>query len=188
LPALPPTDTLRQQGFYPIVQITNRGADDITYVKVNYQVDGQTVAISEYNGQLVSLASAVDTLPVYFTGEGGHTFYAWTSEPNHGTDEFIYNDTASASFTVKSDVPKNTSTITPNLTGDILVIQVLNPSAAVMHLQLVNVLGQIKLESDFDVMNNSIITLDLSDFDPQLYILYGQIGYDFVKRKIMIVR
>ena len=183
-----PTDSVFQQGFVPQVQLTNRGIDELTYVKIGYQVDGQTPLYSDWNGSLTSLVSTIVALPAYFTGEGGHVFYAWTTEPNHGTDEFIYNDTASSEFIVKSSVPKNTSSIIPSLTGDIATITVQNPSAATMNVQLINAIGQVMYNADVDVVNNSSFILDLTNYAPGLYIIYGKVGYDFVKEKIMVVR
>ena len=44
------------------------------------------------------------------------------------------------------------------------------------------------LNEDVDVVNNSSFIIDLSNYAPGLYILYGKVGYDFVKEKIMVVR
>jgi len=183
-----PFDTLDQQAFEPHVQLTNDGSEDITYVKINYQVDGQPISTYEYNGDLGSLQSIPVILPVYFTGEGGHVFYAWTSDPNHGTDQFIHNDSAQNTFFVKSTVPKNTNSIDSVLTNGPFTFHIQNPGAGIMHYQIVNVLGQIVFEADADIIQNSSLTVDLPDLAPGMYFIYGKIGYDFVKRKIMVAR
>lgn len=185
-----PADTLNAQGFEPQVQLSNRGIDEITYVQINYNVDGQPPATYDYEGSLASQISTLVTLPVYFTGEGGHVFYAWTSNPNHGTDQFIYNDTSGAPFFVRSSQPKNTTIISVQQESptDQPTIIVLNPSAAIMHLQVVNLLGQIIQEGDWPVSDNSSFTIDLSSEPNGLYFLRGKIGYDYVKKKIMVLR
>ncbi|MFI5135071.1 MAG: M43 family zinc metalloprotease [Chitinophagales bacterium] len=183
-----PYDTLPQQAFEPQVQLTNRGSEDLTYVKITYQVDGQTVSTYDYNGDLASEQSALVTLPVYFTSEGGHVFYAWTSDPNHGTDQFIYNDTSSMTFMVKSVVPKNTSSVDSSLTNGPFTFNIQNPGAGTMHYQIVNVLGQIVYEANADIIQHSSLTIDLPNLPPGMYFLYGNIGYDYVKRRIIEVR
>ena len=186
----PADTTLDAQGFVPQVQLSNRGSDDITYVEINYNVDGQPSSTYTYQGILASQVSTLITLPVYFTGENGHVFYAWVSNPNHGTDQFPFNDTSSASFSVRSGVPKDSTAIVVQQDGatDQPVITVFNPSAAIMHLQVVNMLGQIVQEGNWPVFNNSTFTINLSRVPPGVYFLQGKIGYDYVKKKVMVLR
>jgi len=174
----------------PQVQLSNRGIQDITYVQINYQVDGQPPAMYNFTGSLASQNSILVTLPEYFTGEFGHVFTAWTSDPNYGTDQFVYNDTSSAPFYVRSSVSKNSTTITvdPDGTTDHPIVWVQNPSAAIMHVQVVNILGQIIQEGNWSVSNSPSFTLDLSNVPSGVYFLYGKIGYDYVKKKIMVLR
>lgn len=185
-----PTDTLTTEGFYPRVQLTNHGIDDIIYVEINYQVDGQPVATSFYQGTLTSQSSVVDVSSSYFTGENGHVFSAWTSNPNHSTDQYPFNDTASAPFFVRSNPPKNTTTISVQQESptDQPTIIVLNPSAAIMHLRVVNILGQIVQEGNWPVFDHSTFTIDLTNMSNGVYFLQGKIGFDYVKKKIMVVR
>lgn len=183
-----PIDTLHQQGFEPLVQISNKGAETITSVNINYRVDGQPESTYQYTGSIASLDKKQVYLPVYFTGEGGHLFYTWTSEPNGAQDEFIFNDTASGEFIVKSDVPKNTNSIDSSLTGGPFILNMQNPAAGTMHIQIVNTLGQIVYEGDADVIRYPQLIIDVPDLAPGLYFVYGKVGYDFVKQKIMVVR
>lgn len=184
------TDTLPAQGFRPRVQLTNHGIDNLTYVEINYQVDGQPVSISYFQGTLTSQSSVMDTLPAYFTGENCHVSYAWTSNPNHSTDQYPYNDTAREAFCVKSTEPKNTTTIVVQQESptDQPTIIVQNPSAAIMHLQVVNILGQVVQEGNWPVVDNPSFTIDLSNMPNGVYFLQGKIGFDYVKKKIMVLR
>jgi len=183
-----PTDSVFQQAFNPKVQLTNRGATTLTSVSITYQVDGQIPDTFEWTGSLTSLQSTIDTLPTYYTGEGGHVFTAWTSNPNNGTDEWIYNDTANSNFITKSLISKNSTSIIPNIDGDLMTITVENPSAPIMYVQLVNAIGQIMFSENVDMGVGSVFKLSLTDYAPGMYFLYGQVGYDFVKQKIMIMR
>jgi hypothetical protein len=183
-----PMDTVLQQGFNGQVQLSNRGAGEITTVQISYQVDGQSPETYQYNGSLTSLQSVLVDLPVYFTGEGGHVFYAWTSLPNNAQDEFVFNDTASSEFLVKSEVPKNTHITLTNIDGYQAAFEILNPSAATMYLQLVNAVGQVVLSGNVELINSSTFAIDVSHYSPGLYFLYGKIGFDFVKEKIMVIR
>lgn len=183
-----PFDTIDQQGFEPRVQISNKGAETITSVRINYQVDGQDSLSFIYYDNIPSLQVRLVELPVYFTGEGGHVFYAWTSEPNGQQDEFVYNDTASGEFLVRSTVSKNTNSIDSSLTDGPFIFNIENPAAGIMHIQIVNVMGQIVYEGDAEVVKNPSLIIDVPNLAPGLYFLYGQIGYDFVKQKFMVVR
>ncbi len=185
-----PVDTITSEGFIPKVQLTNRGIDELTYVEINFKVDGQDTATFVYNGNLASQLSEIVSLPAYFTGEFGHVSYAWTASPNHGTDQFVFNDTASQPFFVRSSVSKNTTSISvvQDASTDHPQITVLNPSASMMHLRVVNVLGQIIQEGDWAVMSEPTITIDLSNEAAGVYFIYGKIGYDYVKKKIMVLR
>ncbi|MCY7409334.1 MAG: hypothetical protein LH473_03605, partial [Chitinophagales bacterium] len=183
-----PVDTLVTQGFIPEVQVSNRGLNTIEFVKIGYQVDGQEPA---YFDTTLSLASSLSTpikLPVYFTGEGGHVFYAWSQEPNHTTDEFIYNDTSEAAFFVRSTVPKNSSLTFANETGNMISFKISNPSAGTMQFQIVNIIGQIMLSGNVPVYDSATFTIDMKSYANGIYFLYGKIGYDYVKEKFMVIR
>src|SRR5947207_2379828 len=87
------------------------------------------------------------------------------------------------SFLCKKYPPKNTTIVSvqQGLPTDQPTILVLNPSAAIMHLQVVNVLGQIVQEGNWAVVNNATFTIDLSNVPDGVYFLQGKIGYDYVK-------
>ena len=185
-----PSDTLPAQAFQPQVQLSNRGLYEITFVEINFRVDGQSDSTFDYEGNLPSQLSTLVTLPWYFTGEGGHVFYAWTSNPNHGNDQFVFNDSSDAPFFVSSSVVKNATDIAVQQESptDFPIVIVQNPSAAIMHLQVINMLGQMVQEGNWSVINHPAFIVDLSDLPNGVYFLYGKIGYDYVKKKVMVLR
>ncbi|MCS6991642.1 MAG: M43 family zinc metalloprotease [Chitinophagales bacterium] len=184
-----PTDTLPTQGFRPRLQLTNKGRQTLQVVRLHFQVDGQPPLTFEYHTSLPSLASTVVELPLYFTGEGGHIATAWCSEPNNGIDEFPFNDTATTTFMVKSTVPKNTVSVIldPNGVTDRPWITIQNPSAAILHLRIFNMMGQLIAQAQWPIAEQPSFQLDFSAHPRGLYVLQGEIGYDTVQAKLMIV-
>ncbi|HYV95334.1 MAG TPA: M43 family zinc metalloprotease [Chitinophagales bacterium] len=185
-----PYETIPTEAFLPRVQLTNHGIDNIMHVQIHYHVDGQPDSTYDYEGNLASELSTLVILPPYFTGEGGHLFYAWTLNPNYGNDQFLYNDTSNEEFFVRSDIPKNTTTISVEQESptDDPMVTIHNPSAPIMHLRVVNILGQIVQEGNWSVIDNPAFRVDLSNVPNGVYFLYGKIGYDYVKKKVMVLR
>lgn len=184
-----PADTLTAQGFRPQLQLTNKGRQTLNAVLLHFQVDGQPPLVYEYAEPLPSLASTVVTLPLYFTGEGGHIATAWCSQPNGGVDEFPQNDTTTNTFLVRSTIPKNTLQI--SLTNNEThrpTVTVHNPSDAIMHVQIFNVMGQLIARAQWPVAEQPTFSLDFSNHPNGLYFLFGKIGYDEVRAKMMVVR
>lgn len=96
-----PSGTLCSTTFTPTVTIKNYGTSTLTSTTINYQVDaGPTVNTYNWTGSLASNATAVVTLPSVTTTAGAHTFTAYTSSPNSGTDGNGSNDSYSSSFSV----------------------------------------------------------------------------------------
>jgi hypothetical protein len=181
-----PKETLNLQSFQPEVQLFNRGSDVLEYIKISCRVDGQPVQSTPYAGSLPPGGSAIVPLLTYFTGEGGHVFNAWTSDPNHGMDEYPSNDTVCNEFLVASTIPKNTMTVSPNPVSDLLFINLENPSDHNVHLQIVNSLGQIVGENDLSLLESLVIQFDVSDLSNDIYFVYAHIGYDYVEKKVMV--
>ena len=183
---LVPADTLDAESFQPQIQIANRGSNNLTSLTVYYQADGQEPGVYQFTGNLSTNQSAIIIAPLYFTGEGDHTFTSWCSQPNNSTDEYIYNDSTSGDFTVVSTVPKNTVDIWPNPTSGDISISLKNPAAGEMDLRVVNVLGQVMQHHFIGVETQSSLSVDLSDLSNGIYFLYIKIGYDYLTRKIMV--
>lgn len=181
-----PFDTVNALSFAPYVQISNQGFDDLTFLHIEYQVDGQDVQSFDWTGDLPSALSINVYLPLAFTGEGGHIFTAWCSQPNHGTDQYLHNDTANSEFTVVSSIEKNTITLGPVPTSGLLNIKIENPGGPDLELRVVNDIGQVVMVKNLSLITNSNFTLDLSNLANGIYFLQGKIYYDYIQKKVMV--
>jgi subtilisin family serine protease len=82
----------------PQVVLNNYGANTLSSVTINYDVDGGSNNTYNWTGSLASASSTTVTLPsVSFSG-GSHTFNASTSNPNGNSDTNPSNDDANSSF------------------------------------------------------------------------------------------
>lgn len=89
--------------FTPQVTLRNYGTNDLTAVKINYQVDNETVQFEDWSGTL-GLGEEVNvTLPNITVAEGAHTFTAYTSNPNNVSDDKPENDSKSTTFSFGSN-------------------------------------------------------------------------------------
>ena len=95
-----PTGNLCSGTFQPIVTVRNAGADTLTSIDINYQIDSNTPAVFNWTGILPSLSSAQVTLPALTALPGTHTFTAFTSNPNGVSDLNPSNDSATTNFNV----------------------------------------------------------------------------------------
>jgi PKD repeat protein len=98
--------------FTPVVELRNYGSDELTNVTINYNIDGGTNMTFNWTGNLAANTSVSVTLPTQNAGSGAHTFTAFTSNPNGGTDEDASNNESSSSFNV-------------NLTGNTVDLQLI---------------------------------------------------------------
>lgn len=95
-----PSGNLCSGTFQPVVTIRNAGANTLTSIDINYQVDNNTPQVYNWTGTLPSLAGVQVTLPSVTALPGNHTFTAFTSNPNGVTDLNPANDTAFTNFNV----------------------------------------------------------------------------------------
>jgi PKD repeat protein len=94
-----PSGTSCTNVFTPQVQLTNYGTTTLTTVTIHYNVDGGTNQTFTWNGTLVQNASAQVSLPqITVTGNGAHTFTAFTSNPNGQTDQNAVNNSSTSNF------------------------------------------------------------------------------------------
>jgi|GEM_PF-493599 len=85
--------------FTPTVTLKNFGTNTLTSATINYKTDAGTVSTYNWVGSLASNASTTVTLPVQtMSTNGSHTFYAYTSAPNGGTDLNPLNDQSFKTF------------------------------------------------------------------------------------------
>jgi photosystem II stability/assembly factor-like uncharacterized protein len=87
----------------PIVRIRNIGTTTLTSANIHYHVDNQPEQVYAWTGNLVHLASADITLPVFSVTGGSHIFYAYTTDPNGNADMHNGNDSAFSTITILSN-------------------------------------------------------------------------------------
>ncbi|MBN4062010.1 T9SS type A sorting domain-containing protein [Bacteroidales bacterium AH-315-I05] len=97
-----PNGTFCADDFTPQVELKNWGANTLTSVIINYQLDGGTVMTQAWTGSLVSLATTTVTLTTIGVSPGSHTFTVFTSNPNGTTDGDTSNDSQTSNFTTTS--------------------------------------------------------------------------------------
>lgn len=86
--------------FTPNVTLKNWGTTTLTSCKINYKVDAGTASLYNWSGSLAAGATATVNLPAVTASAGTHTFTAYTSAPNGGTDGQTTNDSYSSNFSV----------------------------------------------------------------------------------------
>ncbi|OFX39958.1 MAG: hypothetical protein A2X08_17965 [Bacteroidetes bacterium GWA2_32_17] len=84
------------------VVIRNAGSDVLTSLSVSYNIDGGTSVTQNWTGSLTNGQTAAITFPAITLTMGSHSFNAYCSTPNGGTDLNTSNDSLSKSFLVSS--------------------------------------------------------------------------------------
>lgn len=82
----------------PTITIRNNGSNNLTSLIINYQIDGLGVSQINWVGNLAPYAIAAINVPSTFINNGAHTFKAFCTNPNGGTDQNFNNDTATVNF------------------------------------------------------------------------------------------
>ena len=95
-----PTGTNCAGGLTPQVTLANFGGNTLTSAIIQYNVNGVGTSNFSWSGSIAPGASAVVTLPSINPAAGSHTFYAWTTSPNGGTDENAANNQSTGAFSV----------------------------------------------------------------------------------------
>jgi PKD repeat protein len=86
--------------YSPVVILKNFGTNTLTSVTINYSLDGAPNATQNWTGSLASGASTNVSLPNFTTAVGAHSYVAFTSAPNGGTDLNNTNNSKTRNFTV----------------------------------------------------------------------------------------
>jgi hypothetical protein len=86
--------------FTPTVTLHNFGTSTLTSCTINYKIDNQTVQTMPWTGSLAPNTNTTVTLPQQTTTPGGHTFTAYPTLPNAGTDYNGINDQTITQFLV----------------------------------------------------------------------------------------
>lgn len=86
----------------PKITIRNRGASELTSVKIYYSFDNQTTNFFQWNGNLATYGTVDIDLPSIHLAAGSHTYLVFTSDPNGSIDGNNGNDTLRRTFTVNN--------------------------------------------------------------------------------------
>ncbi len=93
--------------FTPTVTIKNYGTMTLTACNILYRIDAAAPTTLPWTGSLAPNATTTVTLPLQTTTMGGHTFSAWTTSPNSGTDYNAINDNTTQAYIVLSSTSVN---------------------------------------------------------------------------------
>ncbi|MDD3876925.1 MAG: PKD domain-containing protein [Bacteroidales bacterium] len=93
-----PGSTLCAASYTPIVKLKNFGSTTLTTAAIKYKVDNGSLLNYNWNGSLTSNSEVNVTLPTLTATQGSHTFKAYTTLPNNGTDQNNANDTLATTF------------------------------------------------------------------------------------------
>ncbi|MBK7130355.1 MAG: T9SS type A sorting domain-containing protein [Crocinitomicaceae bacterium] len=118
--------------FDPVVTLRNYGANNLTQVTINYDIDGGTNNTYSWTGTLAPGATTNVTLPTMTTTAGAHTFNAYTSNPNAVVDTNPANDDASSSYNATIGGEAVTLTIDTDCWGYEFAWQILDGSSNVI--------------------------------------------------------
>ncbi len=92
----------------PVVTFKTLGAQPVTSLKINYQIDGGAVTTVNWTGNLLRNETFTFELPSANLGAvGTHVLKAWVSEPNGLTDGNPANDTLTKAYTIFAITPLN---------------------------------------------------------------------------------
>ncbi|MBA3647064.1 MAG: zinc metalloprotease [Chitinophagales bacterium] len=181
-----PGDTVKAQSFNPMVQIMNKGQNDLTFLHIEYQIDGQDIQTYDFMGNLPSGYVANITLPLAFTGEGGHIFTVWSTDPNQQQDQYLSNDTLTTIFTITSVVPKNTFDVSFDSPSS-LNITIQNPGAPSVLLAIINSMGEVVYQKQLSLISQTTFNFDFADMATGVYFIQGKVGYYYTRGKFLYI-
>lgn len=84
--------------FSPVINIQNKGTNNLTSAVINYQIDGGPIQTYNWSGNLIRLGKNSVTLPSQTVSLGSHTFNAYTTLPNGSADAVPSNDATIKNF------------------------------------------------------------------------------------------
>lgn len=93
-----PFDEECTTGFSPVVNIQNKGINNLTSAVINYQIDGGPVQTYNWTGNLQRLEKNSVTLSSQTVSLGSHTFNVYTTLPNGSADAVPFNDAITKTF------------------------------------------------------------------------------------------
>ena len=87
-------------GVDPQIVLTNYGANTISNVDIEYQIDAGAVSVFNWTGNLTQGQSTTITLPTQLPGAGSHSLTATSVNPNGAVDQNAANNSEIANFTI----------------------------------------------------------------------------------------
>ena len=101
---LQPTATVCGGDLLPVVIVTNYGTADLTYFRINYELDGSVLANYSWIGSLQTGETDTLIFPPLNLGLGLYTLRVFTSDPNFMADLNPANDTLARTFEVTESI------------------------------------------------------------------------------------
>lgn len=89
----------------PVVIIKNNGTTDLNALTITYGITGGVQSEYEWTGNLKFLETETIQLDTFAWMQGASTFTVSISNPNGGTDEYVYNNTRVTPFTYVAVMP-----------------------------------------------------------------------------------
>lgn len=93
--------------FTPTVTIKNYGTQNLTSCNIMYKIDNAAPSTLPWTGNLAPNATTNVTLPAQTGTTGGHSFTAYTTQPNAATDYNGLNDQTVTNFIILSSTSVN---------------------------------------------------------------------------------
>lgn len=91
----------------PIIKIKNTGSTNLTSLTITYGLNGATPSTYNWTGNLAFMQSATVKLENFNWLPGATEFTATLSNPNGGTDQYVYNNSKTTKFTYPASMPSN---------------------------------------------------------------------------------
>jgi len=90
----------------PLITIKNTGSTTLTSLDITYGREGAVLSTYHWTGSLPFLQKADVSLPTpAWIGSSTNRFVAYVSNPNGGTDQYAWNDTAKTEFSIPVQFP-----------------------------------------------------------------------------------
>lgn len=103
--------------YTPSVVIGNTGQCDINTLDVYYKINNGSPVLYTWTGSLIPNQKDTVYFPMIALPVGNSTFYAYTSDPNGGTDENLLNDSISQDFQIFDNAHTIQFTVTTDWFG-----------------------------------------------------------------------
>ena len=95
-----PIGSVCSAGVDPQIVLTNYGANTISNVDIEYQIDGGAVSVFNWTGNLTQGQSTIITLPTQLPGAGSHSLTATSVNPNGAVDQNAANNSEVSNFAI----------------------------------------------------------------------------------------